>query len=124
MSYFWRSLQKKFGTNLLYSTTSHLQIDGQIEVTNCTLGNLICCLNGNKPHQWILALAQAEFAFNNMVDRSTAKCPFEIVYTHVPRLTMDCANLPISVDVSVKVNGMADRVKSLHEEVRAHFGSC
>ena len=46
---------------------------------NRILGNLIRCLVGNKPSQWKMVLAQAEFAYNNSINRSTGKRPFEIV---------------------------------------------
>ena len=121
MSYFWRSLWKKFSTNLLFSSTSHPKINGQTEVTNCTLDNLLRCLNGDKSRQWDLTLAQTEFAFNNMVNRSTGKCQFAIVYTHTLRLTLDLANLPVSIDLSAEANIMADQIKHIHEEVRAHL---
>ena len=36
LSYIWKVLQGKIGTKLLFSTTCHLHIDGQIEVVNKT----------------------------------------------------------------------------------------
>lgn len=108
MSFFWRSLWKKFGTNLLFSTTSHPQTDGQTEATSWTLGNLIRRLSGNKPKQWDLSLAQVEFAFNHMGNKSWGKSPFEIVYTRLPRLTMDLSNYPSSVNLSSKATTMVE----------------
>ena len=121
LSHFWRSLWKKFDTNLLFGTATHPQTDGQTEVTNRTLGNLIQCLSGDKPKQWDLALPQAEFTFNHMTNRSTDKSPFEVVYTSLPQVTFDLANLPSVVDVSMKVEAMVERTSKLHQEIKSHL---
>lgn len=41
VSYFWRVLWKTHGTNLLYSIVCHPDTDGQIEVVNRTIGQLL-----------------------------------------------------------------------------------
>ena len=68
------------GTILKFSIAYHPQTDGQIEVVNKSLGNLLRCLVGDSLGNWDLVISQAEFAYNNLVNRSTRKSPFEIVH--------------------------------------------
>jgi len=44
IGHFWRTLWKKLGTNLSFSSAYHPQTDGQTEVVNRSLGNLLRCL--------------------------------------------------------------------------------
>ena len=46
VSYFWRTLWHKMGAKLKFSTVFHPQTDGQTEIVNRILGNLLRCLVG------------------------------------------------------------------------------
>ena len=41
VGHFWRTLWKKLGTNLEFSSTYHPQSDGQTKLVNNSLGNLL-----------------------------------------------------------------------------------
>jgi len=64
-------------------------------------------------------LAQAEFTYNNMTNRSTGKPPFEVVYTQQPKHALDLVTLPIQPKVSRAGENLDERVQQLHSEVRA-----
>ncbi|PKU77893.1 hypothetical protein MA16_Dca005725 [Dendrobium catenatum] len=81
-------------TDLKLSSTYHPQTDGQTEVVNRTLANMLRCLVQNHPKAWEVVLGQAEFAFNSMPNRSTGQCPFSIVYTKMPNHIVDLAVIP------------------------------
>jgi len=121
LSHFWRTLWRRFDTSLKFNSTSHPQTDGQTEVVNRTLGNLIRCLSGERPKQWDLTLAQAEFAYNSMLNRSTGKTPFQIVYCQPPHHALDPALLPKIQGMSIAAEHMADRIKTIEEEVQANL---
>jgi hypothetical protein len=77
---FWRTLWKKLGTNLAFSSAYHPQTDGQTEVVNRILGDLLRSLVTEHHGSWDNILPQAEFAYNDSVNRSIGKIPFQIVY--------------------------------------------
>ena len=80
LSHFWRTLWRKLGISLLFSTSYHPQTDGQIEVTNRSLGNMLWSYVGKNVKQWDLILPQIEFAYNRSMYRTVGKSPFEVVY--------------------------------------------
>ena len=95
MSYFWKTLWARMGTKLLFSSTFHPQTDGQTEVTNRSLGNLLRCLVTDHAASWDFVLPQTEFAFNNSVNRSTGCTPFEVVFGFHPHTPLDLHSLTL-----------------------------
>ncbi|XP_035836015.1 uncharacterized protein LOC118485763 [Helianthus annuus] len=118
VGHFWRTLWKKLGSSLNFSSAHHPQSDGQTEVTNRSLGNLLRSLVGSNPKQWDLVLAQAEFAYNRSSHRSTGMSPFLVVYCRNPFTPLDLAPSPTVEHYSVEGDERANQIKSIHEQVR------
>ncbi|PKU66790.1 hypothetical protein MA16_Dca015050 [Dendrobium catenatum] len=55
---------------------------------------MLRCLVQEHPRQWEDMLSKAEFAYNSMVNRTTGKAPFVIVYTKHPNTALDISILP------------------------------
>lgn len=119
MGHFWRTLWRKLGTKLKYSSTCHPQTDGQTEVVNRSLGNLLRCLVGSYVKSWDSIILQAEFAYNNSVNRTTKKTPFELAYGLRPQHILDLVPLPQEAKVSEDREAFANHIKKVHEEVKA-----
>ncbi|KAE8668214.1 putative Quercetin 3-O-methyltransferase 1 [Hibiscus syriacus] len=118
ISHFWKSLWGKLGTQLNFSSAYHPQTDGQTEVVNRSLGNLLRCLAGTKPKQWDLALPQAEFAYNRSKNRTTYLSPFDIIYGQNPSGVLDLAPIPRIGRFNPKAYEMTKYLRGIHEQVK------
>lgn len=115
---FWRTLWKKLGTQLNFSSAYHPQTDGQTEVVNRSLGNLLRSLTGENSRLWDRALAQAEFAYNDSPNRSTRHSPFQILYGMHPRGIHELRDLGKLERRSANGEDFAEAMSELHEKVK------
>ncbi|KAJ9548661.1 hypothetical protein OSB04_021204 [Centaurea solstitialis] len=118
VSHFWRTLWARLGAKLQFSSSHHPQTDGQTEVTNRSLGNLLRCLVGDRPKQWDLALPQAEFAYNRSNHSSTGRSPFLVVYGRNPFTPLDLAPLADPIVFSADADERVAQIQQLHAQVR------
>nr|GEZ45907.1 hypothetical protein [Tanacetum cinerariifolium] len=95
----------------------HPQTDGQTEVVNRSLGNLLRCLVGDHVKAWDQKLCQAEFAHNHAVNRSTGFSPFQVVYSAQPRGPLDLMSLRVSGSVPKKVQDFVEGLREVHKAV-------
>ena len=117
MSYFWKTLWHKLNTKLKYSTAYHPQTDGQTEVVNRTIGNLLRCLIQDYQSGWDELLPIIEFAYNCSPNRSTKLSPFHIVYGHVPKRPIDLHSITHEHPKSFSAESFIEHVHTIHDIV-------
>ena len=103
-----------FDTTLKFTSPFH----PQYEVVNHSLSDMLKCLVGVKQGVWDLILSTAEFAYNNSVNRSTSKSPFQIINGYSPRIPIDLDPLPPHMRVFEPVENFAKHIHELHAEIR------
>jgi hypothetical protein len=123
VGHFWRTLWKKLGTSLSFSSSYHPQTDGQTEVVNMSLGDLLRSLVTKHHSQWDHILPQAEFAYNDSSNRSTGQSPFQIVYGMQPRGVSELKDSEQNEFRSASVEDFAEAMKELHSRVKERLQS-
>ncbi|KAM1381762.1 hypothetical protein ACFX2F_034308 [Malus domestica] len=79
-SKFWIAFQEALGLRLLYSTSYHPQIDGQLERTIQTLEDMLRSSVLQFSDAWHKRLDLMEFAYNNSFHSSIGMAPFKALY--------------------------------------------
>ncbi|MCO5556350.1 hypothetical protein L7F22_009898 [Adiantum nelumboides] len=88
-SLFWQGLFENLGTKLNFSSAYHPQTDGQSEIANSIVLDLLKSYVGEvaQSNQWEKYLPLVEYAYNNTIHTSTGKTPFEVIEGR-PRLPL------------------------------------
>jgi hypothetical protein len=118
VGHFWRTLWKKMGTNLSFISSYHPQTDGPTEVVNRSLGDLLRSLVTEHHSKWDHILPQAEFAYNDSLNRSTGQSPFQIVYGMQPRGFFELKDSEKNETRSASAEDFAEALKEIHIQVR------
>ena len=106
------------GTKLKFSTAFHPQIDGQNEVVNRNLGNLLWCLMGEANRNWDSILPIAQLAYNSSINRSISASPFEIMHGYTPRKPLDLLPMSPNVRIFESAEAFARHIHDLHNKIR------
>ena len=93
-------------------------MDGQTEVVNRSLGNLLRCFVRDKPKEWDNVLPIAEFAYNSSTNRTTQHSPFEIVYGMQLASVLYLSSLPLPKKEHLKAIELADFIQQLHANIK------
>ena len=114
----WKALWRLMGMTLQFSTAFHPQTDGQTEVTNRSLGNLLRCLVQENISAWDELLPRAEFAYNASGHRATGYSPFQVNTGRTPNLPVDLVPLPTHGTSSSEAITYATKLMDLHRQVK------
>lgn len=109
---------KKLRTKLSFIFAYHPQTDGQTEVVNNILGNLLRSIKGDHPKQWDQVLAHAEDSYNGSPNRSTGRSPFHIVCGMHPRGVSELRDLGKAEMRSAKGEDFATKVHAIHKHLK------
>ena len=121
LSNFWTSLWTMMGTKLLFSTAYHPQTDGQTEVTNRTLGNILRTLVKKNTKDWDEKLAHAEFAYNRCPSMTTKYSPFECVYGFNPLTPTTLVCLPLQDRGTWNAEKQLTTAQQIHAQVQQNI---
>lgn len=100
-----------------FSSAFHPQTDGQTEVVNRSLGDVLRCLVGERQVNWDLLLPTAEFAYNISVNRSTGNSSFECVIGYSPRQPLHLIPLAPDSRLFDSADSFAQYIRDLHANI-------
>ena len=76
-------------------TTYRPQSNGEAERVNQEIGTYLCMYCAEKPDDWSLYLADAQFAHNSCIHSTHGQTPFYLLHGYEPTAyPSDVANLP------------------------------
>jgi len=116
-SYFLKTLWPKMRIKLQFSTENP-QTDGQTEIVNRSLGNLLRYLVGEYLRAWDLVLPTAQLAYNSFINRTIRMSPFELVHGYQPTQPITLIPMaPHHTRMSKSAASFTSHIHDLHKEI-------
>ena len=94
LSKFWSSLWAMMDTKLTKSTAFHPQTDGQTEVVNRMIIQILHMYHSKHPRTWDESLPYVQHSYNRAIHSSTSHNPFEVCLGYQPLAPID-VSIPI-----------------------------
>ena len=103
-------------TNVTKSTSFHPQTDGQIEVVNMMIINILCMYNSKHPCTWDESPPYVQQSYNKALHSSTCYNPFQVGLGFWPLCPIDVA-IPFAATQanSIHVQSKTDRANNFIE---------
>ena len=119
MSIFWKSLFKTLGVKISPSTAYHPQTDGQTEIVNRKLEEMIRGFVNYDRDNWDMHLTEFEVAYNSSVHGATSFTPFYLNYGIHPKI------LPAELIVPEDIPSVKDFLARMKNSMQqAHASIC
>jgi hypothetical protein len=106
------------GTNLSFSSAYHPQMDGQTEVVNKILGDLLRSLVTEHHSQWDNILPQAEFAYNDSTTKAQDIVHFKLFMGCSQEEFLELRDSEQIATRSASAEYFAEAMKELHRQVK------
>ena len=87
-------------------------------MVNRSLGNLLRCLTKKYSQIWDTILPQAEFFFNDFINRSTCTTPFQVVYGLHPKGPLELRELPTDFKINPQGQELAELITKVQQQVK------
>ncbi|RDB18869.1 hypothetical protein Hypma_014481 [Hypsizygus marmoreus] len=84
---FWKSVVERYGSIMALSSSHHPQTDGQTEVLNATLEQMLRAYVATDRTSWARWLSEIAFAYNSAVHSSTTYSPNFLLMGYKPQST-------------------------------------
>jgi hypothetical protein len=118
-STFWKELFSGINTNLNFSMSYHPQMDGQTEMTNQIIGDMLRMYVRTKSNKWEDYLHLVEFAYNNGYQTSVKLSPFKILYGRKCTTLISWDNLATRIMVGPEMlEEMENKVRKVQQNLK------